>query len=134
MQDQSCQDLFSPNLIPSFYSLEKYHIHGNRILSRSFQVSKLEGEERASDAEHLESSEISDSEMADTANTNASSNMDVDEDTLTYSPHAVASQPPTNEDSEDEDEDDPSDIAMVPMADMLNARYGCENVCKLHLF
>lgn len=30
-------------------------------------------------------------------------------------------------DSEDDD-DDPSDVAMVPMADMLNARYGCENV------
>ena len=29
---------------------------------------------------------------------------------------------------EDSDDEDPSDVAMVPMADMLNARYGCENV------
>ena len=29
---------------------------------------------------------------------------------------------------DDDDVEDPSDVAMVPMADMLNARYGCENV------
>lgn len=28
----------------------------------------------------------------------------------------------------DDDEDDPSDVAMVPMADILNARWGSENV------
>jgi N-lysine methyltransferase SETD6 len=27
-----------------------------------------------------------------------------------------------------DDEDDPANVAMVPLADMLNARYGCENV------
>lgn len=31
-------------------------------------------------------------------------------------------------DSEDDEEDDPSDVAMVPMADLLNARWGSENV------
>ena len=30
--------------------------------------------------------------------------------------------------SDDEDVEDPADVAMVPMADMLNARYGCNNV------
>ena len=39
---------------------------------------------------------------------------------------------PESEDNEiveeDSDDEDPSDVAMVPMADMLNARYGCENV------
>lgn len=34
--------------------------------------------------------------------------------------------PPTSD-----DEDDPSDVAMVPMADLLNARWGCENVSSL---
>lgn len=31
-------------------------------------------------------------------------------------------------DSEDDEKDDPSDVAMVPMADILNARWGSENV------
>ena len=31
-------------------------------------------------------------------------------------------------DSDDEDREDPSDVAMVPMADMLNARFESENV------
>jgi len=48
--------------------------------------------------------------------------MDVDEDP------ANAPQPDESADSDDEDVGDPSDVAMVPMADMLNARYGSENV------
>ena len=34
-------------------------------------------------------------------------------------------------DSEDDEEDDPSDVAMVPMADLLNARWGSENVSSV---
>jgi SET domain-containing protein 6 len=34
-----------------------------------------------------------------------------------------------NEDDGDSDDgDNPANVAMVPMADMLNARYGCDNV------
>jgi SET domain-containing protein 6 len=33
-----------------------------------------------------------------------------------------------NSDGDDEEMDDSSDIAMVPMADLLNARYESENV------
>jgi SET domain-containing protein 6 len=31
-------------------------------------------------------------------------------------------------DDDDDDDDDPANVAMVPMADMLNARYRCANV------
>ena len=55
----------------------------------------------------------------DVANMSAGSGMDVDEGP------ADASQP---DESDEEDAVDPSDVAMVPMADMLNARYGSENV------
>ena len=34
-------------------------------------------------------------------------------------------------DSEDDEEEDPSDVAMVPMADLLNARWGSENVSSV---
>ena len=46
-----------------------------------------------------------------------------------------SSLPHSNDDTEDmeldaesDDDDDPANVAMVPMADMLNARYGCANV------
>ena len=37
-----------------------------------------------------------------------------------------------DEEDEDDDDEDPSDVAMVPMADMLNARYESENVSVPH--
>jgi N-lysine methyltransferase SETD6 len=36
-----------------------------------------------------------------------------------------------NSDESDDEEDDPSDVAMVPMADILNARWGSENVSQV---
>ena len=105
----SRQDLFSPNLIPTYYSLERYHIHGSQILSRSFQVERWEGEDEGEENTSIRSVG------------NASGDMEVDE------PSHLESE--DNEIvEEDSDDEDPSDVAMVPMADMLNARYGCENV------
>lgn len=60
----------------------------------------------------------------DIGNTSGESHMDIDEESPAPPPPLT---PGANEDSDDEDED-PSDVAMVPMADMLNARYGSENV------
>jgi N-lysine methyltransferase SETD6 len=34
----------------------------------------------------------------------------------------------SSDENDDDDDDDPANVAMVPLADMLNARYGCENV------
>jgi N-lysine methyltransferase SETD6 len=53
--------------------------------------------------------------------------MDVDADES----FAPAHGEDTGGDSDSDDEEDPSDVAMVPMADILNARYGCENVCSI---
>ena len=54
--------------------------------------------------------------------------MDVDDQLL----HGPEDDPHSHEDGlneeEDDGEEDSSDTAMVPMADMLNARYACENV------
>jgi N-lysine methyltransferase SETD6 len=92
-------------------------MHGSRILSRSFQVERWEGEDGTID-DNADGNTSVESGM-DLANMSAGSGMDVD-----GSP-ADASQP---DESDDEDAVDPSDVAMVPMADMLNARYGSENV------
>ncbi|KAA1471795.1 SET domain-containing protein, partial [Dentipellis sp. KUC8613] len=111
---QSRLDLFVPEQIPKYYSLENYHLMGSRVLSRSFHVEKWESEESAEGHDH------------DTA-------MDIDEEKAPVPSTAAEAGPPEVEEadgSSDDDEsdgEDPADVAMVPMADMLNAKYGCEN-------
>ncbi|KAL1680484.1 hypothetical protein EV122DRAFT_288740 [Schizophyllum commune] len=108
---QSRPDLFPPPLLSTHFSLTAFHINGSRVLSRSFNVE--EGSE-----------EDSDSDTEGPADKSADL-MDVD-----------ATEPPPEDgaeeaievsDDEDSDEEDAGDVGMVPMADMLNARYGSEN-------
>ena len=85
---------------------------GSRILSRSFQV---EAVETLSTTDGVESNQTGVQEDAE---------MNLDES----SPNALNDDNDEDETEDDEDEDDPANVAMVPLADMLNARYGCENV------
>jgi len=84
---------------------------GSRILSRSFNVEKwASGEDEEENA---------------AANTSYGSEMDVD------APQATEGDESGSHRDEEEDGvgiDDLPDIAMVPIADMLNAKYGSENV------
>ncbi|KAI0268844.1 hypothetical protein BC834DRAFT_867511 [Gloeopeniophorella convolvens] len=100
-----------PDLFGAFpdprYALDTYHMMGSRILSRSFQVeAPAPGEE------------------ADAA---------MDTDAPQGVSHASSGdgegqlEQLLDDDSDSDDEDDPADVAMVPMADMLNARHGSEN-------
>ncbi|KAI0088157.1 SET domain-containing protein [Irpex rosettiformis] len=108
---QSRSDLFPSEAIIQYYTLERYHVMGSRVLSRSFQVSKWEGE--AEDQDNVPTE----------ANTSVdSAAMDVD-----ASPSPSEHKEDHDEDDEDDNEDNPADVAMVPMADMLNARYESEN-------
>ncbi|KAF7315884.1 Ribosomal lysine N-methyltransferase 4 [Mycena indigotica] len=103
---QSRPDIF---LAPTtFYTLQRYHIMGSRILSRSFDVEKNE-EDNENEA----------------ANTSVGSAMDVDSD----HPPTTNEHEETGSDgeAEDDEEDDSIVVSMVPLADMLNARYGSEN-------
>jgi SET domain-containing protein 6 len=94
------------------YSLEAYHIMGSRILSRSFQVEAL------STIDSVDSPADEDAEMS------------LDES----SPHALNDNgsDETEGDDDDDDDDGSANVAMVPLADMLNARYGCGNVRVHH--
>ncbi|KAI0666004.1 SET domain-containing protein [Trametes maxima] len=122
---KSRADLFPPDRA-SYFSLERYHLMGSRILSRSFHVEQWKGEQDDEDEEH---------EGEGAADTSA---MDVDpqeigdeipgptqaeENDGSEEPHVEAE----DDDDDDEDREDPADVAMVPMADMLNARYESEN-------
>lgn len=97
---------------------------GNRILSRSFQVEPWINDEGVGEGHD---------EATDAAGADA---MDVDSP-----PHGIEDSNPTDEaeligdtldgisdDDDDDDAESSADVAMVPMADMLNARYGSENV------
>ncbi|CAO1614446.1 unnamed protein product [Parajaminaea phylloscopi] len=85
-------------LLDKHYSLEDFHIHGSRILSRSFHVER-----------HSASS-------ADTAHGEQSDGVTTGHD----------GDDSDSEDGQDEHEDT-QDISMVPLADLLNASFGSEN-------
>ena len=93
---------------------------GSRILSRSFHV---EPWGKGEDEDEEDESETE-------ADTSADNAMDVDEQNERHEHDTQNGQPEPEEDSDEEDEDieDPADVAMVPMADMLNARFESENV------
>ncbi|KIY70636.1 SET domain-containing protein [Cylindrobasidium torrendii FP15055 ss-10] len=104
---QSHPELFSAEAAEKYYTLTQYHLMGSRILSRSFDVERWEGE--------------GDDEENEAANT--SRDMDVDEP----EPQGEAAPASAEDAVEEEEEEDPSDVAMVPVADLLNARFECEN-------
>ncbi|KAG7098312.1 hypothetical protein E1B28_000273 [Marasmius oreades] len=101
---KSRPDMFAPESLSVHYTLEQYHIMGSRILSRSFDVERWDSEDDA---------------VNETANTSAGSAMDVD-------------GPAEREATPEEEEEDTVDVSMVPMADLLNARYGSENAKLFH--
>ncbi|OSD07030.1 SET domain-containing protein [Trametes coccinea BRFM310] len=125
---KSRPDLFPGDKLSEFFSLERYHLMGSRILSRSFHVEPWKGE-------HLDDQD--EEEDHDAGNSSA---MDVDPEegasTAKAGPTLETEEPgdgseelqiEVEDDDEDEDREDPADVAMVPMADMLNARFESEN-------
>ena len=83
---------------------------GSRVLSRSFTLSKEE-----EDHEHENENDV--------VNSSLGSAMDID------GPHATSADNSLEEgDNEEEGEDEETEVAMIPLADILNARYHTENV------
>ncbi|KAG8902145.1 hypothetical protein FRC00_001239 [Tulasnella sp. 408] len=98
-------ELFPPVGVAEQYSLERYHINGSRILSRSFHVENWTGKDQNSESD--EGSE-------------GPEGMDVDDS--------------KESEDESEEREDTADVGMTPMADMLNARHGLfyeEQVLKM---
>ncbi|KAJ8596569.1 SET domain-containing protein [Rhizopogon salebrosus TDB-379] len=114
-------DLFPTKKIDTWYTLHRYHITGNRILSRSFQVERWKGDVKQEDSDEHE--DVPEDSIEDTqANTSIGSAMDIDG--TGDGDEALGEE---SSDSDDEDIDDSSEVSMVPMADLLNARYDSEN-------
>ncbi|KAJ3933631.1 MAG: hypothetical protein NXY57DRAFT_891707 [Lentinula lateritia] len=113
---QSRPDLFPPETLSNHYSLERYHVMGSRILSRSFSVERV-GIDGGDDGE----------DMILEADKSIGSAMDVDEHDETNSVEDTSIQDDSPSEDGDEGEEDATDISMVPIADLLNARFGSEN-------
>ncbi|KAJ3719021.1 SET-domain protein [Lentinula guzmanii] len=107
-------DLFPPESIPNHYSLERYHIMGSRILSRSFDI------------EHAGTDDVTlEEELNNEGDRSIGSAMDVDDhdETAGAEDGSIQDGPLL----EDEDENDAINVSMVPVADLLNARFSSEN-------
>ncbi|GJE92752.1 SET domain-containing protein [Phanerochaete sordida] len=123
---ESRPDLFPPESRATTYTLARYHLMGSRILSRSFHVLrwKADGEEADEEAEVDE--DDAGAALDGGAAPADGSAMDID------TPHgtdatADADEGPADDDDDDDDRyEDPADVAMVPMADMLNGRFNTE--------
>ncbi|KAG2118660.1 uncharacterized protein F5147DRAFT_800668 [Suillus discolor] len=109
-------DLFPFNQIDTWYPLHQYHITGSRILSRSFNVERWEGEDER-DAKHVTAEDCNKDTQA---NVSVGSTMDVDD---SGDGGEAVNEESSDRGSDDEEIEDTLDIAMVPVADALNARY-----------
>jgi N-lysine methyltransferase SETD6 len=89
-----------------------YHLMGSRVLSRSFTLSKEE-----------EGNENEDENDVD--NSSVGSTMDINGPL--HKGTSVDNSQGDNEEEGGEDEED-TEVVMVPLADILNARYNTENV------
>ena len=129
---QSRPDLF-PKEKERYFSLDRYHLNGSRILSRSFHVEKWRGEHTEEDSDEDDNDAGEDSAMdIDPQEQRAAetSGQPGQEEALPHGPGELQVEGDNDDDSDDEDREDPADVAMVPMADMLNARFESENVSR----
>ena len=86
---QSRPDIFPPEIIPQKYTIERYHLMGSRILSRSFHVLrwKADGEEPDEEAE------VDETEASSALNSDSNA-MDVD----SVNDHGIESAAPEHPD------------------------------------
>ncbi|KIM45375.1 hypothetical protein M413DRAFT_442044 [Hebeloma cylindrosporum] len=115
-------DLFPKEDLTTRYSINTFHLMGNLILSRSFT---LDDQDEDEDEEEEEKEHATGDEHQDIGNTSLGSAMDVDAPISATNEH---SEEEANEDGDDDEETSTLEVAMVPLADILNARYQCENV------
>ncbi|KAH7108263.1 SET domain-containing protein [Auriculariales sp. MPI-PUGE-AT-0066] len=118
---QSRPDLFLP-AHAAYYSLERFHIMGSRILSRSFTVQDPsegeEGSEGEGDGAHDRGSHAGEPPAQ-------SGDGDVSMEDVQLGP--AEEVPEHHDEDSDEEAEDEYATAMVPIADILNARTGSNN-------
>jgi len=108
--------------------MEQYHIMGSRILSRSFNVERPDPGDANDEGEEGDGA----------ADMSCGSGMDVDEEPPGSVQNGDEETRHGDDDADGEEEEvdgeDEVEVCMLPMADMLNARYGLENVSSPSIF
>src|SRR5271155_2982319 len=95
-----------------------YHLMGSRVLSRSFTLSKEEEEE---EDDHASENDVNNSSIG--------SAMVIDGPPSPHNATSAGDSPEEDNEEEGEDkEEEDTEVVMVPLADILNARYHTENV------
>ena len=106
--------------IAQWYSLAMYHRMGSSILSRSFHVKR--------DLKHAESDDADiHSNPAEVSVQREMPGEEEGEESVQEIAQGDEEEDDDEEEEEEEDDENVRDISMVPMADMLNARFGSEN-------
>ncbi|KAI0368296.1 SET domain-containing protein [Pilatotrama ljubarskyi] len=130
---ESRPDLFPQDKRSTYFSLERYHLMGSRILSRSFHVEQWKGQQTEEDEEQDEDAAGHTSAMDVDPPAGCCSNGTCDAHAVSAEleegdePALEEVEVEADDEQDDEDREDPADVAMVPMADMLNARFESEN-------
>ncbi|KAL7008056.1 Ribosomal lysine N-methyltransferase 4 [Cystobasidiomycetes sp. EMM_F5] len=102
---------------PEFYTADLYNRMGSLVLSRSFHV-----EEYEADAEDSSSQTNGDASMA-----NRSDASNYGHVSQPANPQQSESDDGTSDQDDDDEVESAGHVSMVPWADMLNARHGCDN-------
>jgi SET domain-containing protein 6 len=107
-----------------YYNEDLYNHMGSLILSRSFHVDDPEEDDDKDDEINEEEDENDEAETSTASLMRAADGMDIHNDTGLLD-EAVDGE--EDDEDEDDEEDEVTHISMVPWADMLNARHGCDN-------
>ncbi|KZW00228.1 SET domain-containing protein, partial [Exidia glandulosa HHB12029] len=125
-------DLFLPSQA-EHYTLQKFHIAGSRILSRSFTVHDLADEAEEAQAVDAVSEDGDEApQLIESAAAAVPVANDRDGDVEMQEAHEHDDEPEPEEEEEDSDDEDERATTLVPMADMLNARSGFNNARLYH--
>ena len=110
---QSRPDLFPQADLATYYSFDMYHVMGSLLLTRSFTVKDeiMQG--------------VQTRESVPEGESNADSMMIQDGQDMSQDPESM------EVDDDDDDDEHEEEVIVLPLADMLNARYGHDNVCFL---
>ena len=104
-----------------YYSEDLYNHMGSLILSRSFHVEDPEDEDDEQEGNETKEQESNEADESNASLLEAAEGMDIHND------NGHIDEDGESDDDDEDDQEEVNHIAMVPWADMLNARHECDN-------
>lgn len=106
---------------PEYYSEDLYNQMGSLILSRSFHVEDPEDEGDDEEGDETKDQDLNEADESNASLLQAAEGMDI------HNENGHIEEEGDLDEDDEEDREEVKHIAMVPWADMLNARHGCDN-------